>query len=168
MELSEEQEGLVCDAYEAMVTGLERLTAEQEALFSGRPQAPSTPAWIAQNVCPSVPKHAIQGWVHVSWQPCLAASAQLIGSCLWRFEVERLVQRRWCRSRSRADDSPICLLGMLTASAGSMGPHCLHMSALPELSFVTIHRSYPPGVCSARVPPTCAGCELILLHSIGA
>ena len=49
MELSEEQAEQVCDAYEAMVHGLERLTADQDALFSGRPQQPGA-AWIAQNV----------------------------------------------------------------------------------------------------------------------
>ncbi len=47
--MSEEQAEQVCDAYEAMVTGLDRLTADQDALFSGRPQQPRA-AWIAQNV----------------------------------------------------------------------------------------------------------------------
>ena len=47
--LSDEQTDMVCNAYESLMTALERAAADQNAFLAGRPQHPSA-LWIAQNV----------------------------------------------------------------------------------------------------------------------
>ena len=48
-QLSNEQQEMVCDAYEALMAALEQAAADQDAFLAGRPQHPGA-LWIAQNV----------------------------------------------------------------------------------------------------------------------